>query len=192
MADTELEKTLLEMLHDDRRPGTLPEPRLFEIFKYKDSPVKPTRLEWESYGGMGDYALSKVTEPVETAVRALLKRGELVRTFEEASRDELPKTIRRILPFNDVKFGYDTSSEMVAFDLLPDDIMPDKKVQLGWVHRSAITRVKTLIEEGHAQVDKPFRLTQGDIIRPILIKTSAIVDEDMAEIRRRQIDFNPL
>lgn len=176
------EDKLLEKLRGQHLEGRPMRDRLYEIFAHHGNPIKPTSLEWESYAGMGATTYTAVSDSVHSAAKELLRRGHLVRTFEE---DYGWKAIRRIEHFDDLKFGYDKDNQIVIFDFIPSKTMPDPIITPDRMHRSAVARVRQMIEDGRALVDQPLRLSQGDVIRPITTNPNVV------ETRRRQVDFKP-
>ena len=176
------EDALLEKLRSQHLEGRPMRDRLYEIFAYNGNKITPTSLEWEIYAGQGSTTYHAVSENVHSAAKELLRKGHLVRTFEE---DYGWKTIRRIEHFDDLKFGYNADNEIVIFDFIPSDVMPDPIIRPDKMHRSAVARVKQMIEDKRAFVDQPLRLSQGDVIRPITTNPNVV------EIRRRQMDYRP-
>ena len=176
------ENELLERLRGQHLEGRPMRDRLYEIFAHNGAQIKPTSLEWEANAGMGSTTYYAVSDAVHSAAKELLRKGHLVRTFEE---DYGWKAIRRIEHFDDLKFGYDKDDQIIIFDFIPSDSMPDPIIRPDKMHRSAVARVKQMIESGRALVDQPLRLSQGDIVRPIPTNPNVV------ETRRRQIDFTP-
>ena len=174
------EDDLLERLRGQHLEGRPMRDRLYEIFAHNGTAIKPTALEWETYAGMGGTTYHGVTDTVYSAAKELLRKGHLVRTFEE---DYGWKSIRRIEHFDDLKFGYDKDNQIIIFDFIPSELMPDPIIRPDKMHRSAVEMVKRMIAENRAFVDQPLRLTQGDIIRPIA------VNPNIVETRRRQLGF---
>lgn len=177
------EDTLLERLRSQHLEGRPMRDRLYEIFEYNGRALSPTALEWEANAGMGNTTYYTVPDNIYSAAKELLRKGQLVRTFEEYLGW---KTVRRIEHFDDLKFGLDNDNQIIIFDFIPTDTMPDPIIRPDKMHRSAVDRVKRMIEENRALVDQPLCLSQGDIIRPITTNSNIV------EIRRRQMDFNPL
>ena len=176
------EDKLLTRLRSQRERGPM-QPRLYEIFEFNGHPLPNTSFEWMYYAGMGDVAFNAAQDTDHAAAKSLLRKGDLVRTFEEDIYGM--KKIRRIQHFDDVKFALDTEGEVIMFDFMPTTAMPDPVIRPDKTHRAAIARVKQMIESKNALVDQPLRLTQGDAIRPI------ILDSGLMEMRQRQTVFKP-
>lgn len=182
MNHTEIdERKLLTRLRAEREQGAM-QPRLYEIFEFNGHKLSETSFEWMYYASM-DVDFHATTPEVHSAAKSLLRKGDLVRTFEEEI--EGLKKIRRIEHFDDIKFGYDKDDEVIIFNFSPTSALPDPVIRPDKTHRSAIARVKQMIESKTALVDQPLKLTQGDIVRPIILNAGQM------EMRARQIDFKP-
>jgi hypothetical protein len=176
------EQELLDRLRSQHLEGRPMRDRLYEIFAHNGNPIKSGALEWETTSTDGNTEYTVAPEHEFSAAKELMRRGHLVRTFEE---DYGWKAIRRIEHFDDLKFGYDKDGEIVIFDFIPSTSMPDPIIRPDRMHRRAVERVKQMIQHDRALVDLPLRLTQGDIIRPITTNPNVV------ETRRRQLDFMP-
>lgn len=176
------EYKLLTRLRTQQERGAM-QPRLYEIFEFNGHKLPETSFEWMYYAGMGDVAFHAATPEVHSAAKSLLRKGDLVRTFEDDVYGL--KKIRRIEHFDDIKFGYDKNDEVIIFNFSPTTALPDPVIRPDKTHRSAIARVKQMIESKTALVDQPLKLTQGDVIRPVVLGRSAM------EMRQRQMDFKP-
>lgn len=183
MTDTEIDEyKLLNRLRSQREYGPM-QPRLYEIFEFNGHKLPETSFEWMFYAGMGDVGFHAAQPDVHSAAKSLLRKGDLVRTFEEDVYGL--KKIRRIQHFDDVKFGLDAQGGVIIYDFIPTDAMPDPVIRPDKTHRSAIARVSQMIESKTALIDQPLRLTQGDVVRPVILGRGAI------EMRQRQMDFKP-
>jgi hypothetical protein len=181
MNHTEIdEHKLLSRLRSQSEYGPM-QPRLYEIFEFNGHKLPDTSFEWMFYAGMGDIGFHAANDTDHSAAKSLLRKGDLVRTFEENIYGM--KQIRRIEHFDDVKFGLDQDNEVIIFNFTPTTAMPDPVVRPDKTHRSAIARVKMMLESKTALVDQPLKLTQGDVIRPV------IHNKGQMEIRTRQMDF---
>lgn len=168
-------------------PGPMRQ-RLYEVFKVASIPCNPTKFEWMYYAGMGDVALNDASQKEINAAKELLKDGVIVPTFEDNFYDI--KDIRRIQHFDDVRFGLDTSDNIIIYDLGPRDLpdFPDLIIRPDAKHDAAIARLKGRMNTSlpnHAIVidETPIQLRDGQIIRPL------ITDPHLADLRIRQIAF---
>lgn len=174
------EDILLNQIRSQNTPGLIRR-RLYEIFEFNGARIPNTSFEWMTYSAEEGVEVRTVSDDEHNGAKALLRAGHLVRTFEEDFQGL--KKIRLIEHFDDVRFGLDTDGEVVIFNFLPTDALPDPVIRPDKTHRSAVARVKLMIEQKQALVDAPVRLTQGAAIQPVLTDPHAI------EMRRRQASF---
>lgn len=160
---------------------------IVETLEGKPLPEKipPTsRYQWMHSGGQGGFIFRDSSEIEARAADELLKRGEIVPTFQ-SSAYPYPYNYRVLRLIEDIGWGYRKDGKVVMFDLSSHKDIPDGVITEDEIFDGAINELKKRIEYNAAGFDKPILLSDGTEITPV------IFGRDRLALKTRQNAYRP-
>lgn len=147
--------------------------------------IPPTfRYQWMHSGGQGGFILRDSSKEEAKAADELIKRGEIVPTFQ-SSAYPYPYMVRTLRLIEDIHWGFRTDGKVVMFDLASHPDIPDGVITEDEIFDRAINELKKRIELNAAGFDKQIQLSDGSVITPI------IFGRERLALKARQNEYRP-
>ena len=166
-------------------------PRLCQSWDSGDETRETMTYRWFGSGGQGFPAFHDAQPEVAQHARELLAEGTIAPGFINGFHGMFQTRSLKIL--EDLNWGMDENNSLVLFEFAFTPKYPDRVLRVedadvirhDDAYTGAIKQIRNRLNYKHATIDTPLSLSDGTIIKPL------ILDRRMIPVRDRQNAYTP-